>query len=160
VISPISDNTLTRDRYPRPGGIRTQNPSNREAADMRLRSRGNPDRLRHYSEKKIYINARTGVLTTMLTSFRFSGDVTPCLLVNIDISKAHSASTFMLKQSKKCWTLNIKTLRSFRRPGVKSQRLKHSHSTVFVVTLGGDGCDRTRCCRLHVAFSQYSRSRI
>ena len=36
--------TLTRDRHPFPGGIRTRNPSKRVAADPRLRPRGHWDR--------------------------------------------------------------------------------------------------------------------
>jgi hypothetical protein len=35
--------TLTRDRHPRPGGIRTGNPRKREAADQRLERRGHSD---------------------------------------------------------------------------------------------------------------------
>jgi hypothetical protein len=39
---------LTRDRYPRPGGIRTNSPSKRTAAFPRLRSRGQLDCLVTY----------------------------------------------------------------------------------------------------------------
>jgi len=37
--------TLTRDRYPCPGGLRTHNLSRREPADLRLKPRGHWDRL-------------------------------------------------------------------------------------------------------------------
>jgi len=36
--------TITRDRHPCPGGIRTRNPSKRAAAGPRLRQRGHGDR--------------------------------------------------------------------------------------------------------------------
>jgi hypothetical protein len=53
--------TLTLDRYPRPGGIRTHNPSKRAAADPRLRPRGHWDRHKMiYSPWKV-ITAATSV---------------------------------------------------------------------------------------------------
>ena len=47
-VSSWQHTTLTRDRYPCPGGIRTHNPSKRAAADPRLRPRGHWDRHSYY----------------------------------------------------------------------------------------------------------------
>ena len=63
--------TFTKDRHPCPGGIRTHNPSKREAADRRLRPRGQLHRLsqNHSSlisfQKRFTLNQYKATFTDM-----------------------------------------------------------------------------------------------
>ena len=74
--STLQQTTLTKDKHPYPGGIRTRNPSKRAAADSSIRPRGHWDRRTFCLDFQFFLQRKVSFL---LSSRRLS----PVLLLSL-----------------------------------------------------------------------------